>query len=123
MRYGLLLSVFLYAAYGLASEPWMIYVCIVIGSLSGLVTPAVQSLMSQAVPADEQGALQGSLTSLSSVAGILGPIACTRLFGYFVSDKAPAIVPGVPFFWSALLMLVALAFALPSLKRIRVLSE
>jgi len=123
MRYGLVMATFFYAAYGLASQPWMIYVCIVFGSLSGLVTPAVQALMSHAVPANEQGGLQGALTSLSSVTGILGPIVSTKLFGYFISDKAPILLPGAPFFWSALLMLVALAVAVPALRWLTPSSE
>jgi DHA1 family tetracycline resistance protein-like MFS transporter len=118
VRYCLTLSIFLYAAYGLATQPWMIYLCIVIGSLSGLVTPAVQSLMSQGVPADEQGALQGSLSSLSSVAGIAGPLLCTQLFGFFIGEKAPAILPGAPFFLSSAMMMIALFIAVPALKRI-----
>jgi DHA1 family tetracycline resistance protein-like MFS transporter len=118
VRYCLTLSIFLYAAYGLATHPWMIYICIVIGSLSGLVTPAVQSLMSQGVPADEQGALQGSLSSLSSVAGVAGPLLCTQLFGFFIGEKAPAILPGAPFFLSSAMMMIALFIAVPALKRI-----
>jgi MFS transporter, DHA1 family, tetracycline resistance protein len=118
VRYCLTLSIFLYAAYGLATQPWMIYVCIVIGSLSGLVTPAVQSLMSQGVPADEQGALQGSLSSLSSVAGVAGPLLCTQLFGFFIGEKTPVLVPGAPFFLSSAMMLLALVIAVPALKRI-----
>jgi DHA1 family tetracycline resistance protein-like MFS transporter len=118
VRYCLTLSIFLYAAYGLATQPWMIYICIVIGSLSGLVTPAVQSLMSQGVPADEQGALQGSLSSLSSVAGVAGPLLCTQLFGFFIGEKAPAILPGAPFFLSSAMMMIALFIAVPALKRI-----
>lgn len=116
---GLFLAVFLYAAYGMASQAWMIYGCIIIGSLTGLVTPAVQSLMTQSVPANEQGELQGALSSLSSVAGVAGPVVCTQLFGFFVSDKAPLQLPGAPFFWSSLLMVVALAVAVPSLRRIQ----
>lgn len=119
VQHGFMLSVFLYAAYGLAAQPWMIYVCIVIGSLSGLVTPAVQSLMTQSVPANEQGELQGALSSLSSVAGVAGPVACTQLFGYFIGEKAPILLPGAPFFWSSILMLIALAIAIPALKRIK----
>lgn len=118
VRYCLTLSIFLYAAYGLATQPWMIYICIVIGSLSGLVTPAVQSLMSQGVPADEQGALQGSLSSLSSVAGVAGPLLCTQLFGFFIAEKAPAFLPGAPFFLSSVMMMLALFIAVPALKRI-----
>jgi DHA1 family tetracycline resistance protein-like MFS transporter len=116
--YGLTMAIFFYAAYGFATQGWMIYVCIVLGSLAGLVTPAVQSLMTQSVPKNEQGELQGALSSLSSVAGVAGPLATTRLFGYFVGDKAPLIMPGAPFFWSSLLMVLSLAIAVPSLKRI-----
>lgn len=116
--YGLTMAIFFYAAYGFATQGWMIYLCIVLGSLAGLVTPAVQSLMTQSVPKNEQGELQGALSSLSSVAGVAGPLASTRLFGYFVSDKAPLLLPGAPFFWSSLLMLLSLAIAVPSLKRI-----
>ncbi len=118
MRYGLIMATFFYAAYGLAWQGWMLYVCIITGSLSGLVTPAVQALMSHAVPADEQGELQGALASLSSVAGVIGPIICTRLFSFFISGHAPVLLPGAPFFWSGLLMLAALAVAIPALRRI-----
>ena len=122
-QFGLTLAIFLYAAYGFATQPWMIYVCIVIGSLTGLVTPSVQSLMTQSVPANEQGELQGALSSLSSVAGVLGPLACTQLFGHFISSEAAVQVPGAPFFWSSALMVVSLLIAVPSLKRIRPAAE
>jgi hypothetical protein len=46
-------------------------------------------------------------------------VACTQLFGFFISEKAPILLPGAPFFWSSVLMLVALAIAIPALKRIR----
>ena len=122
VQYGFTLAIFLYASYGFATHPWMLYVCIFFGSLVGLVTPSMQSLMSQSVPANEQGSLQGSLSSLSSVAGVIGPIACTQLFGFFIGEKAPILLPGAPFFWSSVLMLVALAIAIPALKRIKSLA-
>lgn len=115
-KYGLLLAPLLYAAYGLAWQPWMLYACIVVGSLSGLVTPALQALMSQKVGASEQGALQGALTSLTSVAGVVGPLVCSGLFAFFISSKAPVHLPGAPFFWSALLMPVALLLVFRALK-------
>jgi DHA1 family tetracycline resistance protein-like MFS transporter len=77
--------------------------------------------MTQSVPANEQGELQGALSSLSSVAGVAGPVACTQLFGFFIGEKAPILLPGAPFFWSSVLMLVALAIAIPALKRIKTL--
>ena len=70
--------------------------------------------------ADEQGAVQGSLNSLASVAGIIGMPMMASMFGYFASDRAPAYVPGIAFFMSATLDMLALvltirAFRNPSL--------
>ncbi|MFT4641477.1 MAG: DHA1 family tetracycline resistance protein-like MFS transporter [Verrucomicrobiales bacterium] len=108
---GLVISVLSYICYGLASEGWMIYATIVWGSLGGLSTPAVQSLVSRNVGADEQGGVQGALTSLTSVAGILGPPIATGLFGYFISEQAPILLPGAAFFFAGLLVVIAILLA------------
>ena len=113
---GLALGTVMYVCYGLATEGWMIYACILVGSLSGVAGPAVQGLMSRSVPDDQQGGLQGSLTSLASVAGIVGPPMCTGLFGYFVSKEAPVHLPGVAFFASAVLTTFALFLAFRALR-------
>lgn len=113
---GLTLGTLMYVCYGLATEGWMIYACILVGSLSGVAGPAVQGLMSRSVPDDQQGGLQGSLTSLASVAGIVGPPMCTGLFGYFISDKAPVHLPGVAFFASAVITVIALILAFRALR-------
>ncbi|MSU57977.1 MAG: MFS transporter [Pedosphaera sp.] len=104
-------AVFL-ALYGLASRGWMIYVLLVIGSFGGIAMPALQGMVSRCVPLNEQGAVQGALASLASLAGILGPVLATGLFGYFVSERAPVLVPGAAFFASSLLVFTALLLAL-----------
>jgi DHA1 family tetracycline resistance protein-like MFS transporter len=114
---GLTASAISYAGYGLATEGWMIYAVLVLGSLSGLTGPAVQALISRNVGADEQGGVQGSLASLASVAGIMGPPMATGLFSHFISDTVRIHVPGAPFFFSAALTLVAMFLALRSFQR------
>ena len=121
--YGLAWSAVLFVAYGLAWEGWMIYACIIVGSLGGVATPAVQSIMSRSVAADEQGGLQGSLTSLTSVAGILGPLLSTGLFRYFIDDKTPLHLPGAAFFASSLLTVFALVLAVRTLRKVTLRSE
>jgi DHA1 family tetracycline resistance protein-like MFS transporter len=79
--------------------------------------PALQGLVSRCVPLNEQGAVQGALSSLASLAGILGPVLATGLFGFFISARAPAHVPGAAFFCGALLMLIALQLALRSFRK------
>lgn len=100
--------------YGLASEGWMVYGIIVFGSLSAIAVPAIQGMISRTVGADEQGGIQGSLTSLQSVAGFLGPPIATSLFGFFISERAPVIIPGISFFFGAFLVVIAAALAAKS---------
>ncbi|MBL9115698.1 MAG: TCR/Tet family MFS transporter [Verrucomicrobiaceae bacterium] len=109
---GLLVTALGYIAYGLASEGWMIYPLVVLGSIGGLAGPAVQGLISNSVGDDEQGAVQGAITSLESVSGVVGPLIVTSLFSYFIRPTAPFVLPGAPFFVSALIALAALAVAM-----------
>ena len=109
-------TVFL-ALYGLASKGWMIYVLLVVGSFGGIAMPALQGLVSRCVPLNEQGAVQGALASLASLAGILGPLLATGLFGYFINDKAPVHLPGAAFFASSLLVFLGLLLALRAFKK------
>jgi DHA1 family tetracycline resistance protein-like MFS transporter len=76
-----------------------------------IAQPAVQALMSRAVPPNEQGLLQGALASMTNLTSIVGPPIWTALFGYFVSPAAPVIVPGAAFFAAALVFVVALWLA------------
>ncbi len=108
---GLANATFFFAAYGLATRGWMVYVLIGIGSFGGIAMPALQGLVSRGVPLNEQGAVQGALASLASLAGILGPVLATGLFGYFVSARATVHVPGAAFFCGSMLMLIALLLA------------
>jgi len=114
---GLANATVFFVAYGLATQGWMIYALIGIGSFGGIAMPALQGLVSRGVPLNEQGAVQGALSSLASLAGILGPVLATALFGYFISARAPVRVPGAAFFCGSMLMLIALLLALRSFRK------
>jgi len=121
---GLGVSVVVSVLYGAVNKGWMLY-CVMPLAISGwtVAQPAVQGLMSRAVPANEQGLLQGAVSSITSLTSIAGPPIWTGLFGYFVSPSAPIIIPGAAFFVSALVFFVALILAVvwetgtPDLKR------
>lgn len=91
-----------------ATSSWMIFVGVIPLALGGLAGPSTQSLMSSQVPANEQGELQGTLTSLMSVTAIIGPLLFPFLFSFFTSDKAPVHAPGAAMYCSALLTIAAL---------------
>lgn len=113
---GLLIMAASMVGYGLSSEPWTVYPIIVVGSFGGLAVPAIQGMISITVGADEQGGIQGSLTSLQSVAGFMGPPLATGIFGYFISKHAPFILPGAAFFCSAFIVGFAAIIAAKSFK-------
>ncbi|MBX3359351.1 MAG: TCR/Tet family MFS transporter [Phycisphaeraceae bacterium] len=98
---GLALGVLSYIGYGMATEGWMIFVVIAIGSLGGISQPAGQALITRAVRPDEQGEIQGALTSLQSIAGILGPPVGGTVLGYAIGGHAAFNMPGASFFVSA----------------------
>ena len=110
---GLGVSVLVSVLYGAVNKGWMIY-CVMPLGLSGwtIAQPAVQGLMSRAVPPNEQGLLQGAVSSITSLTSIAGPPIWTGLFGYFVSAAAPVIIPGAAFFVSAAVFLAALILAI-----------
>ncbi len=97
---GLLLFAF-------ASESWMMFVFLVPYCLGGIAGPALQSLISGSVPKNEQGELQGALTSLISATSIVGPLMMTNLFSYFTNSSAPFYFPGAAFLLGAIFMIMA----------------
>lgn len=119
LRSGLVVAGLVMAAYGFASQAWMIYALLVVGSFGGIAGPAMQGLISCNTPANEQGAVQGALTSLGSVAGFIAPLIGTGLFGYFIGASAPAKLPGAPFWLGGLLTFAALAVASRTLAGVR----
>jgi DHA1 family tetracycline resistance protein-like MFS transporter len=114
---GILVSIAAYLFYGSAPRGWMLYAALPVFALGGIGGPAAQSMMSKAMPPNEQGLLQGALASLQSITGFIGPMMATWLFGYFISDQAPFALPGAPFFQSALLALAGFGATLFAFSR------
>ncbi|TMC58944.1 MAG: TCR/Tet family MFS transporter [Chloroflexi bacterium] len=98
--------------YGLATQGWMMYVIMTVTALSFLSQPAAQGLISNAVKPNEQGAIQGALTSMISLTAIVGPIVGANVFSYFTAPEQPFKVPGAAFFLGAALTVVGLLLAL-----------
>ena len=110
-RTGLLGLLALFAGfcgYAFAAEGWQLYPWLAIASISGFVTPALQSIMTSQIPANAQGELQGALSSLSSITAILGPLLMTQLFAFYSAPGAPLYFPGMPFLAAAGLTVLCL---------------
>jgi len=107
---GLLLFAF-------ASTTWMMFTFSIIYCMGGIAGPALQGIISSHVPMNEQGELQGALTSLMSLTSIFGPLMMTNLFHLLTRQGAPVYFPGGPFLLGALFMLVSAWLAYRSLLR------
>jgi len=114
---GLLLYSLGYILFAFANQGWMMFVFLVPYALGGIAGPAIQGIISNQVPRNEQGELQGGLTSLMSVTTIVGPPVMTWLFAWFTKPSAPFLFPGAPFVVGALLTLASSFFAYRSFKR------
>lgn len=114
---GLLLYSIGLILFAFATKGWMMFVFLVPYCLGGIAGPALQGYMSTSVPANEQGELQGGLTSLMSVSSIFGPLLMTGSFYYFTRPNPFFHFPGAPFAIGSLLMLLSALFAVRSFQR------
>ncbi|MEM7476084.1 MAG: TCR/Tet family MFS transporter [Planctomycetota bacterium] len=136
--FGLAVSALAFLGYGLASEGWMVPLIIIFGSLGGITGPAIQSIVAKSVGANEQGEVQGALTSLMSLTSIPAPLFFTMfLFGYFTcSDDVfqipfipfefpppPFQLPGAPFLMGSVLLAIALGIVFRAFSRLPVVDE
>lgn len=108
---GLALYSFGLVLFAFASQGWMMFAFLIPYCLGGICGPALQAVISNHVPPNEQGELQGALTSLMSVTTIIGPPVMTNLFAYFTQKGAPVYFPGAPFLLGAVLMLISTILA------------
>ena len=102
--------------FAFASTSWMMFVFMIPYCLGGIAGPALQAIISGHVPSNEQGELQGALTSLMSATSIVGPPLMTNLFAYFTKPVAPVQFPGAPFLLGAVLFLASTFIAYAALK-------
>ena len=100
----------------IADESWMVFAFAIPLSLGGLCGPALQGIMTNQIPDNEQGEFQGGITSLISLTSIIGPLLMTNLFSLFTSNKNLIYFPGAPFLMAAILSVFGLLVAVKFLQ-------
>jgi DHA1 family tetracycline resistance protein-like MFS transporter len=90
-----------------ATEGWMMFIFLIPYCLGGISGPALQAIITGHVPANEQGELQGALTSLISATAIISPVIMTSLFAHFTLKSTSLYFPGAPFALGAVFMVAA----------------
>ena len=108
------IGMFLFAT---ATQSWMMFAFLIPYCLGGIAGPAMQAVISSQVPANEQGEIQGTLSSLMSASAIVGPPMMSTVFYYFTHKEAPFQFAGAPFVLGGILMLSSTIIAYFSFRK------
>lgn len=99
-----------------ATQSWMMFVFLIPFCFGSICTPNLQAYLSSRVGEDEQGELQGGITSIQSLTTIIGPIMMTSIFFFTTKADTPFYFPGSPFALAAILIAGSFAIAYGVLK-------
>ena len=93
-----------FLGFGFVTQGWQAYALFLVSALSGLVFPATNGLLSRLVDASRQGALQGGIGSMNSIAAIISPWLLTQAMAAGVARG----YPGAAFLLASLFAFAAL---------------
>lgn len=93
---GLVSATIAATGYGLAGGLGVIVILMVVHGPEGFIHPMLTALMSQRVPEDAQGELQGGISAITNIAMLLGTVFFAQVFGFFLAG--PMATPDMAFF-------------------------
>ena len=105
---GMVVGGLAFLGYVFARADWLVFAIIFLSALQGLVWPSMNALLSRMTDASHQGALQGGMASIASIAAIIGPLAMTQALA-FGAERGE---PGGAFLLAALLVLCGLVIVI-----------
>eukprot|EP00092_Neocalanus_flemingeri_P014110 GFUD01015219.1.p1 GENE.GFUD01015219.1~~GFUD01015219.1.p1 ORF type:complete len:563 (+),score=161.86 GFUD01015219.1:471-2159(+) len=130
---GLLFEMLQLMWYGFGSQTWMMWSAGVLASVSSITYPAISAFVSMHADADKQGLVQGLVTGIRGLCNGLGPAMYGLIFYLFhvdlneqeverqqsgnstehhsSMDAFTSLVPGPPFVFGALLVILAILVA------------
>ena len=105
--WGLIFSLSAFAVLAFLTNGIVALIFTPLTALGMVVTPALQGMASRRVGDNQQGELQGAITSIRSVAVIFAPLVMTQVFAVF-ADESGLFLPGAPFLMSVLITAVCI---------------
>lgn len=116
---GLFCGALAYAGYAISSQPWMFYAWMIVFTFGGVANPAMTAILTEQVPADQQGELQGVIASITSLTSIGAPLMMTSLLAWSSGPHAPVYFPGAAFMAASLCEVGGLALFFLARRRAR----
>ncbi len=108
-----------FVAIAFITNGWVVLALTPLTALGSIAAPALQGIMSRRASDDQQGELQGALTSINAVATVVAPLLVTQTFWYFTAGGSPIYAPGAPFLLSAVLISGCIAVFMQTPRRQR----
>lgn len=128
---GLLMEMLQLMWYGFGSQAWMMWAAGLLAAVSSITYPAISAFVSTHSDADKQGLVQGMITAMRGLCNGLGPAVYGFIFYLFhvdlnegeakiqsgstptnltvqMPDHMPQLIPGPPFVFGALLVILAI---------------
>lgn len=112
---GLVSAIIAMFGYGMVGSLVLVIGLMIVHGPEGFVHPMLTAILSQRVPENAQGELQGGISAITNVAMLLGTVFFAQVFGFFMRPDAPFQSPNVAFYLgglglagTAILMLVVL---------------
>jgi MFS transporter, DHA1 family, tetracycline resistance protein len=106
---GLTSSTLAYALWGAATHSWMMYAVIFVNLLGATVSSTIQSIISGAADAQNQGKTLGAVGGLNSLMAVIAPVIGAPLLTLVSHLPKGDWRIGAPFYFCALLQAVALS--------------
>ena len=107
ITYGIVVNGLVFVFISIVWDGWIALAFTPVTALGAVVTPVLQSRMSRIAADNQQGELQGVISSARSLAAIFSPLLMTQVFWLATSTQGTTLA-GAPFLLSASLMLICL---------------
>lgn len=115
---GLTASSLTYLGFGMASEGWMMFIVIIVGTiLGGGAAAVIQSQVSNAADPRSQGQTMGSVSALNSLMAVMAPVIGASLLGLVSHRPKGDWLIGLPFYFCASLQIIGTVIAFRHFRR------
>ena len=108
---GLVSSALAYLMWGAATQGWMMFAVIGLNLLGATVGPAIQSIISGAADATQQGRTMGAVSSINSLMAVIAPLIGAPLLGLVSHLPRGDWRIGAPMYFCSALLFAALVLA------------
>lgn len=103
---GLICAIIAAFGFSLAWSLPIVLILFLLHAPEGLVHPCLTAVMTNEVPENAQGELQGGLAALQNLAMLIGTVVFTQVFGYFNRPELNTPLPSAGFGLAAVLLVV-----------------